>query len=132
MPQNIIKRVISKLFTWATEMDEKPNGLYTGPTEDTFKSRARIVMENADSPVKTNITPVPTSKRNFEWWNEHMLERQQTRGEICSIPSFAEIAIDTKVPICIALFGDAHIGADSVDYKLLAHHAEIIKEHPLM
>lgn len=113
------------------EMEKE--GLYTGPTEDSFKSAKDVKLDAIKSGDfmwldKEELEEV--RDRSFEEWQALVSQRQEARQEMLSIPSIQSIDINSEVPVTLALIGDVHAGADNTDYELFGYTLEIVKEVP--
>lgn len=115
-----------------TQMDER--GIYRADKwgrEEGFKSASEIKYDALQKGIPIQETPLP-QQRDFEWWQQEMIQRRDTRMEFEGRPRHIEVAIPTEIPIAVAMMGDQHLGGMYHDYELLGQHVELISEHPLI
>lgn len=96
-----------------------------------YKTKEEIRYEALEKGVPIQQTPLP-EQRDFEWWQQEMIQRRDTRLEFEGRPKHIEVAIPTDKPVAIAMFGDQHIGGLYHDYELMGEHVQFITEHPLV
>lgn len=102
-------------------------GIYTSPSEDSFKSDKQIKYENLEDPT---LIREKTGNRqpSFYEWTEEFVRRRDLKDEVEAVPGEIDIRIDTNEPIVIGLIGDSHVGGYEVDYELLAHDIAFISQ----
>lgn len=103
-------------------------GLYRGPTEDTFVSREEILksMKPAKSDAEF-LTPLPDEK-DFEYWSERFKERQEQVEEVPKVQQHMEFRFPRTSTI--AFIGDQHIGSPETNYKRIEQELKAIIETP--
>jgi hypothetical protein len=104
-------------------------GLYTGPSEDDFKSDKQIKYENLTSPTLIR-EKVRGRKPSFYEWIDEFARRRDLKDDVEGIQEVVDVKIETNEPIIIGLLGDIHTGGHEVDYELLAHDVAFIAKHP--
>lgn len=110
------------------------NGVYRADKwgrETDFKSRGEIRYEALEQGLPIQQTPLP-SQRDFDWWQQEMIARRDTRLEFEGRPKHIEVEIPTEIPVAVAMFGDQHLGGMYHDYELMGMHVDFIAEHPLV
>lgn len=110
------------------------SGLYTADKngrETSYKSGEQIRYEALDKGVPVSRTPLP-EERDFEWWQQELIRRRDTRLEYEGRPSSIDLEIPTDRPICVSFMGDQHVGGMYHDYEMMGRHVQLIQEHPLM
>lgn len=106
-------------------------GLFTGPDESSFKSRAQIFYEQQPVGQPIYSKDFTTFYRDFSYWQQEMERRQELDQELDPVQEYIEIDIPTDRPIAVGLLGDLHLGSPKVDFKKLGRDIQVIKEHPL-
>jgi predicted phosphodiesterase len=103
-------------------------GIYTGPSEDSFKDDSQIKRElylAGDHPSPTFVTPLSPVK-NFQDYSAQFRERQASRQE--TYQDRAEVQLfDTSL---INFQSDLHIGGEDTDYARIEQEAELIVNTP--
>lgn len=97
------------------------DGLYTSPSEDSFKSDEQIKRElylNGHHPEPDFVTPF-SEPRDFKYWSTRFRQRQEE-----SPISVADIQF-FESPL-ISFQSDLHIGGQETDYERIEREAEII------
>lgn len=100
-------------------------GLYTGASEKSFKSKREIEIENLDKPEF--LTPLPSAK-NFQYWSERLQERQEEYQEAKAGLNSVEIRLPETSSICF--MSDLHIGGADVNYKRIEQEIMSILQTP--
>lgn len=110
---------------------ESGEGIYTSPSEESYKSKEQIREEGIKKAyVKIEEGSMP-SFLSFEEFHEESLRRAEFREKVEGEKRRVEISIDTDKPVAIAFLSDLHLGNGGVDYELLKETGEIIRDHPL-
>ncbi len=110
---------------------EKGEGIYTGTSEDSFKSVREIERETLEKArIQIEEGSMPTTM-SFDDFHEEALRRAEFREKVEGEKRHVEISIETDKPVAIAFLSDLHLGNGGVDYELLRQTGEIIREHPL-
>lgn len=115
-----------------TETNMEREGLYTSPSEESFKSVDTIkreAFEKASVEIEESLLPAELS---FEELHDEAVRRSDFRDKVEGELRNVDISIDSKKPIAIAWFSDTHVGNAGVDYCKLKDTAQVIKEHPLV
>lgn len=102
----------------------KMNGIYTGATEDSFKSSEQI--RKSKEPVFS--TPRQEINKPFSYWSPRLKERQKTVLETLQKPQTAEIQLFGRS--LISFQADQHIGGAYTDYARIEKEAEAIVNTP--
>ena len=105
-------------------------GIYTGPSEDNFKSETDILYEGIDKQEPIVLSGKNESDMTFNDWMGELAHRRDVRMDVEGIPSEGEIEIKSNTPIVVALMGDQHISGFYGDYELLRDHANFIRSCP--
>jgi predicted phosphodiesterase len=103
-------------------------GIYTGPSEDSFKDDSQIKREAylaGDHPSPNFVTPLSVQP-TFQEYSARFRRRQTERGE--KYQNVAEVQLfDTSL---ISFQSDLHIGGEEVDYARIEQEAEVIVNTP--
>jgi hypothetical protein len=110
----------------------KEDGIFTGASESSYKSKHDIVLEHIEKREPLFHTSYKDEDKNFEFWQTEMQRRQELRNEVDPVRNFASIEIPCDRPVAIAFLGDLHLGGANVDYELLGEDIMAISEHPLV
>lgn len=102
------------------------SGLYTGATEDSFKSREEISRESLTKPVVRFESPEGLKAQ--EWFDEAG-RRSQVRLETTDEYNMATIELNIDRPSYIGFSGDWHLGS-KVNLPLLQRDLGIMANHP--
>jgi len=108
-------------------------GLYTSPSEDSFKSDREIKLGAIESGTwqwEDKDDLIAKGNRTFERWQSEVLRRKGSRVELGGIPELQEINFNGEQPVTLALIGDVHAGADNCDYELFGATVELVKNNP--
>ena len=105
-------------------MLEQEYGLYTDPSEDSFRSEKEI--EARYSPIRKEWNN-PYNEISFNDQIEEAIKRQEWREKQDRIPEEAEVTIKTNKPIAICDLADPHLGGAKTDYEYLRYLVDTIK-----
>lgn len=100
-------------------------GLFTSPSEKSFKSKREIEMDNLGKPEF--ITPLPSAK-NFQYWSERLQERQEEYQEAKVGLNSVEIRLPETSSVCF--MSDLHVGGADVNYKRIEQEILSILQTP--
>jgi len=126
----VIKRLLTKLINLLDKMEGNKNGLYTGPSEDSFKSKAQIVTENYTPGKPVFRKPHKLPPDGYEYWREKIMLDQESAMEVCDIDKEGSVEIPTDIPINLAFMGDIHSGSIFFAHKLMDYHFQTLKNVP--
>lgn len=116
----------------STMDSDKSTGLYTGATENTYKSRPQILSETLPYQKPTYLIDPNIPPDSYEYWKDRVVQDQERYLETEGIDKCGEIEFNTDKPHTICLIGDLHSGSGNCNYNLLHKHFSIIKEHPMV
>lgn len=129
--KNKPKKPVVKITVQDNMERESGEGIYTNPSEESYKTKREIVEENykkANIRIEEGSMP---SYLSFEEFHEEACRRAEFRERVEGEKRHVEIEIETDKPVAIAFLSDLHVGNGGVDYELLRETGEIIKNHPL-
>lgn len=108
----------------------KMNGIYTGPTEDSFKTEQAIKLEaKLNTPYQNPDleTPLPQTK-DFSYWNTRFKDRQEEYEATNEKTDHAIIRFHDRT--LLTFIGDIHAGSPDTDYAMVQAHLEAIVNTP--
>lgn len=108
----------------------KERGIYTGPTEESFKDEKQIKREaylRGELPI-IHETPLGEEK-DSSYWFKTFKERQRIIEEVDQRENHIEVTIPAEIA-GLALIGDTHAGSRDVNYELLERDVELIANTP--
>ena len=108
-------------------------GIYTSPSEDSFKSKEDIQVEKMYSGrASVNYPDRQLGELTFEELHGEFARRAELRQKVENKEYNATIEIETDHPIGINWLADVHIPNQQVDYERLKWEIDEIKAHPYM
>jgi len=130
-PKKPIIKISPELDMIERNLEDRVQGIFTEPNEESFKSCREIEKETLQkAKVQIEEGSMPTDIP-FEEFTDYLINMAAFRERVEGESRTVEINIDTDRPIAIALLSDAHTGSAYTDYELLRETARVIKEHPL-
>lgn len=124
------KRGRPRKTTANTNLNKPMQGLYTGATEDSFKTAGDIrhdAIMNATYPNPTLETPLPQTMP-FDYWQNRFESRQQEYCETRERTNHAVIRFYDRT--LLTFIGDLHAGSADTDYETFKKHIEAIVNTP--
>ena len=108
-------------------------GIYTSPSEGSFKSKEDIQVEKMYAgEVSVNYPDRYITELSFDELHSEMTRRAELRQKVENKEYDTTIEIKTDRPIGIAWLADVHVGNQQVDYERLRWEVEEIKANPYM
>lgn len=108
----------------------KERGIYTGPSEESFKDEKQIKREaylRGEFPI-IHDTPLAEEKDSSYWFNVFK-ERQKIIKEVDQRENHIKVTIPADIA-GLVLIGDTHVGSQDVDYDLLQRDVELVANTP--
>jgi dCTP deaminase len=108
-------------------------GIYTSPSEKSFKSKEDIKIEKMyQGNVSVEYPDRYITELSFEELHQEMTRRAELRQKVEAREFNTTIEIKTDKPIAIGWFADTHAGNSEVDYERLKWEVDEIKDNPYM
>ena len=110
------------------------SGIYTTPSEGSFKSDEQIIEEAKLEQLKSldqqprYETPLPEDK-TFDYWVDRFEARAKQKRETDEAVTFARIVLPDH-PCLLTMMWDQHVGNEFTRYDVLKRHSYLIKETP--
>lgn len=99
-------------------------GLYTGPSEGSFKTTEEILKTSAINNEPIFNTPRQEIHKPFSYWSGRAKSRQKTYLETVEKPQVVDLLLPTRS--LVTFQADHHVGGAYTDYSRIEREAEAI------
>jgi hypothetical protein len=115
------------------KIPKKMEGIYTSPSETSFKSKEDIKIEKMyKGKVSVEYPDRYITELTFDELHGEMERRAELRQKVENREFNTTIEIKSDRPIAIGWFADTHVGGSDIDYGRLKWEVDEIKDNPYM